>query len=115
MEEYESKVESKVAKDALLKYGVFSIKIKSAQERSYPDRLFLIPGGKPLFIEFKRQGEDPDSRQELIHERLRYAGYDVQVHDRHNMAMAAIKAALDAAHATSQIGGTWNQLLKRRG
>src|SRR5690606_35937510 len=59
----ERDVERPVAHRALQELGVFSIKIAAAQETGYPDRLFLIPGGRPLFIEFKRPGEEPTPRQ----------------------------------------------------
>src|SRR5690606_14277269 len=62
-------VERPAARRALQELGVFSIKIAAAQETGYPDRLFLIPGGRPLFIEFKRPGERPTPRQRLIHKR----------------------------------------------
>ena len=50
--DYESIIEATVARRALEELGVFSIKIKRAQEAGYPDRIFLIHGGRPLFIEF---------------------------------------------------------------
>jgi len=96
VEAYESEVESWVCGEALIRYGIFSIKIKSAQENGYPDRQFLIRGGVPLFIEFKRPGEEPEPYQKLIHERLRYAGYEVQVHSNREEALQAIKAAMEA-------------------
>jgi hypothetical protein len=111
VEDYESKIESRVAEEALKQFGVFSIKIKAAQERGYPDRLFLIPGGTPLFIEFKRKEEKLDRYQHLIHDRLLYAGYSVQVHTRYERALAAIADAVKKAN----VGGSWNQLLKRPG
>lgn len=110
VEDYEGKIESRVAEEALRQYGVFSIKIKSAQERGYPDRLFLIPGGRGLFIEFKRGTSQLDRYQQMIHERLIYAGYDVQVHTRYERALGAVAAAVKKA----TVGGSWNQLLVKK-
>jgi len=90
---YESDIEGKVAAWALEELGIFSIKLKRTQERGYPDRMFLVRGGRPLFVEFKRPGEAPRPYQLLIHERLRHAGYEVQVHDNVEEATAAICAA----------------------
>ena len=99
---YESDIEAPVAAWALEELGIFSIKLKRTQERGYPDRLFLIHGGKPLFVEFKRPGETPKPYQLLIHERLRHAGYEVQVHDNIEEAKAAILAAAKKAAPRSE-------------
>lgn len=89
---YESQIERVVAMRALNELGVFSIKLLVTQEAGYPDRIFLIPNGHPLFIEFKRPGEKPTKRQQLIHERLRHANYKVQVHTNIEEAFRAISA-----------------------
>jgi hypothetical protein len=57
-------------------------------------------GGKPLFIEFKRKGEEVKPHQLLIHDRLRYFGYEVQSHDTIAGAMRAIRKAAAAAPKT---------------
>jgi hypothetical protein len=90
---YESEIEEETARRALNELGIFSIKIKSAQEKGYPDREFLIPGGKPLFIEFKRPDEEPEPYQRMVHMRLRHFGYEVQVHTSIESALRAIAAA----------------------
>lgn len=100
----ESQIESTVAARALSELGVFSIKIKAAQERGYPDRLFLIPNGVPLFIEFKRRGKKPEPYQTMIHKRLRHANYQVQVHDDIESAMQSIRAAMEASAVHAQGG-----------
>ena len=56
----EAKVERKVCDDALKKLGVPSFKWGVD---GWPDRIFLIPGGRPFFIEFKAPGEEPNPRQ----------------------------------------------------
>jgi hypothetical protein len=101
MKRYESDIESTVADRAMLELGVFSIKLKKTQERGYPDREFLIRGGCPLFIEFKRQGEKPKPYQLMIHERLRHAGYKVEVHDDIEQAMQSIRQAMDAGQGAT--------------
>lgn len=93
---YESEIETAACDRILKELGVFSIKIKRAQEAGYPDREFLLHGGRPLFIEFKREGESPSKYQLMIHERLRHAGYEVEVHDTVEGAYEAVKAAMDA-------------------
>lgn len=94
MADYESKIERKVCTVAM-QMGVFSLKLRGI-ERGWPDRMFLIPGGRPLFIEFKSVGAEPSAYQRLIHERLQYANYQIQVHDSAERAIAAIREAVDA-------------------
>ena len=105
VKKYESDIESTASDHALTELGVFSIKLKKAQEAGYPDREFLIPGGRPLFIEFKRPGEEPTDYQLMIHERLRYAGYKVEVHDTVEGALTAIRQAMDAGQRNVAGGG----------
>lgn len=98
---YESEIESTAAAAILTELGVFSIKLRKAQEAGYPDRIFLIHGGVPLFIEFKREGKAPDEYQLMIHRRLRHAGYQVEVHDTVEGAVNAVRAALEARPRTT--------------
>lgn len=86
---YESQIEAKVCK-AAMEMGVFNIKLHAT---GYPDRLFFIRGGVPLFIEFKRLGEVPRPSQLIIHERLKHAGYSVQTHDTVEGAVRSIMEA----------------------
>ncbi len=88
-----------VAAQAMARYAVFSLHLHSAENTGWPDRLYLIPGGKPLFIEHKRKGEAPRARQRLIHARLRHAGYDVAVCDTRLGALDAVMGAVVSAKA----------------
>lgn len=44
-------------------------------ERGWPDHIFLIPGGAPVFMEFKQPGEGPAEIQKVRLEYLRENGY----------------------------------------
>ncbi len=61
-------------------------------QTGWPDDLFLIPGGRPLFIEFKAPGEEvtPGSNQERKINDLIGLGYDVEVCDNKDEAISAI-------------------------
>ena len=84
--------------DLVWKYlGIEGSKLKILGDTGYPDRIFWIPGGRPLLIEFKQPGEEPRAKQLHIHEQLRGLGYEVQVHDD---AIAAFQAIIDAVGAT---------------
>jgi len=61
-----------------------------------PDELFLIPGGRPLFVEFKAPGNKPTPKQAHEIARLKEEGYDVVVCDSPESAKAAISRALEA-------------------
>lgn len=65
--------------------------------RSWPDRCFYVPGGKPFFIEFKRVGEEPTKLQADTIADLRRDGYDVEVHDDVEQAKAAIRKRMLSA------------------
>jgi hypothetical protein len=73
--------------------GVGSIKLYGVAYGGWPDRIFLVPGGKPLFVEFKAPGGEPTERQRAIHARLREAGYAVEVHDDRDAAVESIRRA----------------------
>lgn len=112
--EYEAQIETETAHRALHELGVFSIKVKAAQERGYNDRIFLIPTGIPLFIEFKRPGESPTPYQTLIHERLRHANYKTEVHTSVTEALNSIRKAMDAGRgATARRGMATISQLRR--
>lgn len=67
----------------------------------WPDVLFLIPGGRPLFIEFKAAGKKPTPLQAFRHGQLKAAGYDVYVHDDYDAACRCITQALAGARVSA--------------
>jgi hypothetical protein len=90
-------IEEAVCEEALREWGVLNKKLNGRGDTGWPDREFFIPGGKPLLIEFKAPGEEPDPKQLFIHAQLIARGYDVQTHDNKEEALRAIQAALAAA------------------
>lgn len=61
-------------------HGIPVIKLGTS---GWPDKMFLIPGGKPVLIEFKRPGTDlaEESRQAQRIQTLQRLGYLAEVHD----------------------------------
>jgi hypothetical protein len=64
--------------------------------------MFLIPGGKPLFVEFKAPGEKPRKLQEHIHIILRRLGYEVKVFDSAERCISEILGALEASRLSKE-------------
>lgn len=63
----------------------------------WPDVLFLIPGGKPLFIEFKSRSKSPTPLQERRLRELWDAGYDCLWCDSLQDAIRTINEVMDHA------------------
>ena len=78
------------------KQGVLCTKMNLMGRRGWPDRCFWLPGGRPLFIEFKRLGAKPTPLQEHVHEQLRAAGYRVEVVDDAAQGVVILRGALIA-------------------
>ncbi len=74
--------------------GIMHRKLNGFGRNGWPDREFYLPGGKPLLIEFKRPGEGLAPLQEKTIAELRKIGYDIEVHDDKDEAIAAIKARM---------------------
>lgn len=95
----EAQVERRVCKRALDDLGVPNTKL--AAGNGDPDRVFWIPGGRPLLIEFKDVVGKLSKRQEYIHGVYRTLGYDIQTHNSYEDAMRAIQEALARSQNTT--------------
>lgn len=76
----EKQIEQRVCDYAKGK-GWLVYKFTSPNRAAVPDRLFIAPGGRVIFIEFKREGQKPTAPQAREHERLRAQGVQVYVID----------------------------------
>ena len=87
-------LESKIERDACRKiyqmFGITNVKFTPTKSTGYPDRILWVPGGKPLFIEFKRPGEDLKPKQKYIAKELRKLGYNVVACDSVFSAVASV-------------------------
>ena len=61
--------------------GGIAYKLSPIGRVNKPDRLIILPGGKIIFVEFKRPGEKPRPGQKREHERLVKLGARVEVLD----------------------------------
>lgn len=75
----------KVFERTLSKYvndkGGIAVKLLSQFVNGLPDRMYLLPGGRALFVEFKSTGKKPTRIQEHIIGRIRKLGFIVLVVD----------------------------------
>lgn len=74
--------------------GILTTKMNLKGNRGFPDHVFWVPGGKPLVMEFKLPGEEPDPLQAFTILRLRRAGYDVHVVDTKEEGIRLIDSRL---------------------
>lgn len=99
-----SRIENPVVSKALNLLGVPSIPLKlvAGSDTGRPDDLFLIPYGRPLFIEFKWGENVPEPKQLYWHKVFRDLGYDVEVHNNVDEALTsiALKVVAAALYAT---------------
>lgn len=77
--------------------GVPSTKLTTPTDTGWPDRIFWIFGGRPLLVEFKAPGEEPEPKQVYIINELIRLGYDVEVHDNADEAIKSITEKMAAA------------------
>jgi hypothetical protein len=82
------------------KQDVLYLKLQIPGNRGWPDRVVMFPHNHTLFIEWKREGEDPRKLQLHIHGVLRKMGFEVQVHDNEHIAMAEVTAFILASSRT---------------
>ena len=102
MQVLESHVEYLFAQ-GLAELGVDSIKLRLLGSSGWPDRLVLIPGGIPIFIELKRPGGKLRKLQRHRHKTLRGLGYEVKTYSDPLRAVRYIKRKM-APKAVSKEG-----------
>lgn len=66
--------------------GCHPLKLILLRKKGFPDRTVLCPGGRLLFIEFKRPGETLMGPQIIVRRLLESLGFEYHVCDRPGMA-----------------------------
>jgi intracellular sulfur oxidation DsrE/DsrF family protein len=94
MSHLESSIERTACERATELMGVTNSKLVTPGDSGYPDRIFWLPPGRPVLIEFKRVGEDARKNQEFVHNMLRDLKYEVYVCDNVMDALHIIRNAL---------------------
>jgi hypothetical protein len=80
----------------LKELGVESLKLELQHNAGWPDRLVLIPGGRPIFIELKRPGENLRALQVERISFLKSIGYDARVFLDVSAAINCVRDAMEA-------------------
>jgi VRR-NUC domain. len=92
--------EKKAVEEPVVKYavglGIKVLKINPLWAAGWNDRIFFIPGGKPLIIEFKRPGGKVSKLQAQRHKELLRDGYDHHVIDNTEEGKALVRSRLEA-------------------
>lgn len=101
MRHLEKKVESdlKTSIEALsfeLGVKIYYLKLSILGFRGWPDRLILWPNRGIIFVELKREGEEPRKLQVAIHDSLRKLGFEVGVYDNEQHAFREISQKIRA-------------------
>jgi len=102
MQRSESKIEQRACELIKKHLGIKGSKLTVIGDTAFPDRIFWIPGGKPLLIEFKRPGEAPRPKQLHNHTWLKNLGYEVQVHDNEAQALQAVVNLIEEKHLSNE-------------
>lgn len=105
----ESEIESKACDLVWEHLGISNSKLTTPGDTGYPDRIFWIPGGKPLLIEFKRPGENLKPKQTHVHKKLLALGYLIETH---NDSLDAFSAVIEAV-ATTRLPKEGREILAR--
>lgn len=79
-QESEKTLEARLRKE-IEKRGGLALKLSAQLHRGLPDRLILLPGGRPHFVEMKSTGKKPTKLQIHCHQELRDLGFSVWVVD----------------------------------
>src|SRR4051812_25586327 len=96
---FEKQDEQWVCQKAFELYGVENIKVGHS---GWPDRQYLIPGGRPLWLEHKRPGMKAQARQAWRIRRLKELGYNAELADDRDEALEQIRRAVEAAQISGQ-------------
>lgn len=96
----ERDLERRCVRLAKRRYGLLTRKMNGLGFRSWCDRLLLPPkgariGAPVLWIEFKREGEEPSAKQALHHRELTARGQEVRVVDSEEQFERLVKRFME--------------------
>lgn len=89
----ETDIESEYVKYAK-SLGCTALKLIILHRKGFPDRTTLCPGGRILFIEFKRKGKKPSPAQKIVRRILISLEFEYHVCDKKGQAEAILNKFL---------------------
>lgn len=99
----ESNIERAACARIVKELRVHSVKFNTlGSDTGYPDRIFWLPGGKPVLIEFKRPGGKISPKQQYQIDRLKKLGYIVEVCYSEEEAYKKVKEAMGATQLSGE-------------
>lgn len=85
--------------------GIINRKMNGLGYRGWPDRMFLMPKGQVVFIEFKVPGGKCTELQLYVQAKLRKLGYEVHVCETKEHAIATLAGKMGASALPTPRGG----------
>jgi hypothetical protein len=76
--------------------GIINRKMNGLGFAGWPDRMFLMPKGKIVFIEFKKPGGSCTELQLYVQDKLRKLGYQVHVCETKEHAIEILSGNMEA-------------------
>ena len=90
----EADIEQRASKLLFDCYGIPSIKLVMVNDAGWPDRLYVLPGGRVVWVEYKKPGERPTAIQDERHDLLTAFGHTVATYESVEEAVAGVAQAL---------------------
>lgn len=94
-----AQLEAKLEHDVVVaaaQMGITSLKFTPHGQRGWPDRIFLLPGGRCVFIEFKQKGEKLRALQEYRVSQLRQLGFLARRCDTRHEALTFLHQVMNS-------------------
>lgn len=101
----ESKVQSNVIK-MWRRCGWKCIKMETPTEKSWPD-FMCLNSGRCVFIEFKKEGEEPTAQQLIRHQEIMDQGFEVYVIDRYQDGLELLRSYTGYCSQAVEIRGRY--------
>jgi len=89
-------IETEASERLFDEFGIPSIKLTMVGNSGWPDRIYVLPRGKLIWVEYKRPGKKRSPKQVWAHKLLKAFGHDVRTYENVEDAVAGVSRALDS-------------------
>jgi hypothetical protein len=109
----EKQIENRVVFYAKNK-GWIVIKLNPQWHRGLPDRMFILPGGKTVFMEMKKPGGKPSPLQKYFISWMKDLGHEAHILDNYDDAIRILdSASLSATSDKDDVGAIRSRAISR--